>query len=254
MTTKKQMKLPMDILEQHLKYLKLPYIAEHHNEVVGRAAKQEWSHLKLLQTLMGGEAEYRKDRATQRRIRQARFPVIKTLDAFVWTWPKKINKLQVQNLFKLDFVKSKSNVIFLGGVGLGKTHLATALAHTACLSGITVLFTTAIDVINKLSAAQQAGDFQKELKKYLKPSLLVLDELGYLPIDKRGADLLFQVISHRYEQGSIIISTNRAFKNWPEIFNNDATLTSAILDRVLHHAETVVVEGKSYRMKDTIKA
>lgn len=254
MTNKKQMKLPMDILEQHLKYLKLPYIAEHHNEMMGRAAIQEWSHLKLLQTLMEGEAEYRKDRATQRRIRQARFPVIKTLDAFVWTWPKKINKLQVQNLFKLDFVKSKSNAIFLGGVGLGKTHLATALAHTACLSGITVLFTTAIDVINRLSAAQQAGDFQKELKKYLKPSLLVLDELGYLPIDKRGADLLFQVISHRYEQGSIIISTNRAFKNWPEIFNNDATLTSAILDRVLHHAETVVVEGKSYRMKDTIKA
>jgi DNA replication protein DnaC len=252
MTNKKRMKLPMDILEQYLKYLKLPYISEHHHEVIVRAAKQEWSHLKLLQTLIEGEAEYRKDRATQRRIRQARFPVIKTLDGFVWTWPKKINKLQVQNLFKLNFVKSKSNVIFLGGVGLGKTHLATALAHTACLNGVTVLFTTAIDVINGLSAAQQTGDFQKELKKYLKPSLLVLDELGYLPIDKHGADLLFQVISHRYEQGSIIISTNRAFKNWPEIFNNDATLTSAILDRVLHHAETVVVEGKSYRMKDTI--
>jgi DNA replication protein DnaC len=109
-------------------------------------------------------------------------------------------------------------------------------------------------VINGLSAAQQAGDFQKELKKYLKPSLLVLDELGYLPIDKRGADLLFQVISHRYEQGSTIISTNRAFKDWPEIFNNDATLTSAILDRVLHHAETVVIEGRSYRMKDAIEA
>ncbi|HHB77046.1 MAG TPA: hypothetical protein ENK84_10985 [Desulfobulbus sp.] len=121
------------------------------------------------------------------------------------------------------------------------------------MNGVTVLFTTAIDVINGLSAAQEAGNFQKELKKYLKPSLLVLDELGYLPIDKRGADLLFQVISHRYEQGSIIISTNRAFKDWPEIFNNDATLTSAILDRVLHHAETVVIEGKSYRMKDTVE-
>jgi DNA replication protein DnaC len=160
--------------------------------------------------------------------------------------------MQVQNLFKLDFIRSKSNVIFLGGVGLGKTHLSTALAHTACLNGVTVLFTTAIDVINKLSAAQESGNFQRELKKYLKPSLLVLDELGYLPIDKHGADLLFQVISNRYEQGSMIISTNRAFKDWPEIFNNDATLTSAILDRVLHHAETVVIEGKSYRMKDAV--
>jgi len=253
-TNKKQMKLPMDSLEKHLKYLKLPFIAEHYNEITGRAAKQEWSHIKLIQSLMEGEAEFRKDRATDRRIKQARFPVLKTLDGFVWTWPKKINRMQVQNLFKLDFVKSKSNVIFLGGVGLGKTHLSTALAHTACLSGVTVLFTTAIDVINRLSAAQEAGNFQRELKKYLKPSLLVLDELGYLPIDKRGADLLFQVISNRYEQGSMIISTNRAFKDWPEIFNNDATLTSAILDRVLHHAETVVIEGKSYRMKDAVEA
>ena len=119
MSNNKQMKLPLDNLEQHLKYLKLPYIAEHHNEVVGRAAKQEWSHLKLLHTLMEGEAGYRKDRATERRIRQAKFPVIKTLDGFSWTWPKKINRLQVLNLFKLGFVKSKSNVIFLGGVGLG---------------------------------------------------------------------------------------------------------------------------------------
>jgi DNA replication protein DnaC len=250
---KKQLKLPLNTLDEHLRYLKLPFIAEHYNEIAGRAARQEWSHLKLLQVLIEGETEFRKDKATQRRIKQARFPVIKTIDGFAWTWPKKINRMQVTNLFKLDFIKSKSNVIFLGGVGLGKTHLATALAHTACLKGVTVLFTTAIDVINGLSAAQEAGNFQRELKKYLKPSLLVLDELGYLPIDKRGADLLFQVISHRYEQGSIIISTNRAFKDWPEIFNNDATLTSAILDRVLHHAETVIIEGKSYRMKDTIE-
>lgn len=249
-----QMKLPLDSIAQHLKYLKLPFIGEHYTEMVCRAAKEEWSHLKLLETLVEGEAEFRQDRATQRRIRQAKFPVIKTLDGFLWTWPKKINKMQVQNLFKLNFVKSSSNVIFLGGVGLGKTHLATALAHTACLNGVSVLFTTAIDVINGLSAAQEAGRFQQELKKYLKPALLVLDELGYLPIDKHGADLIFQVISHRYERGSMVISTNRAYKNWPEIFNNDATLTSAILDRILHHAETIVIEGKSFRMRDVIES
>jgi len=103
------------------------------------------------------------------------------------------------------------------------------------------------------AAAQNADVFHRELKKYLKPSLLVLDELGYLPIDKTGADLLFQVISHRYDQGTLIITTNRAYKHWPEIFNNDSTLTSAILDRVLHHAETAVIEGKSYRMKDQVE-
>jgi DNA replication protein DnaC len=247
-----QLNLPLNPMDEQLKYLKLPFISQNYNEVAQKAAKEQWIHTKYLATLINGETEFRRDRATERRIRQARFPVIKTLDGFQWNWPKKINRLQVQNLFKLGFIQNKANVIFLGTVGLGKTHLATALAYTACLKGVPVLFTTAIDVINSLSAAQEAGRFQQELKKYIKPSLLVLDELGYLPIDKHGADLLFQVISHRYEQGSMIISTNRAFKHWPEIFNNDATLTSAILDRLLHHAETVVIEGKSFRMKDVI--
>jgi len=250
----KQLKLPLGGLDDHLKYLKLFCTAEQYAETATKAAKEEWSHIKYLTTLIEGEAEMRQDRATQRRIGQARFPVIKTLDQFIWSWPKKINRLQVQNLFKLDFVKKKVNVIFLSGVGLGKTHLTTALAYYACLKGFSVLFTTAIDVVNSLSAAQENGRFQQELKKYLKPSVLALDELGYLPIDKRGADLLFQVISHRYERGAIIISTNRAFKKWPEIFNNDATLTSAILDRLLHHAETVLIEGKSFRMKDVIES
>jgi DNA replication protein DnaC len=144
-------------------------------------------------------------------------------------------------------------VVFLGGVGLGKTHLATALGYQACLKGHTLLFTTAIDAVNNLLAAQTTGRLKQELKKYHQPSVLILDELGYLPIDKSGADLLFQIISQRYEQGSVIITTNRAFKDWPKIFNNDATLTSALLDRLLHHTETVIIEGKSYRMKDVIE-
>jgi DNA replication protein DnaC len=115
-----------------------------------------------------------------------------------------------------------------------------------------IIFTTAIEAINSLSAAQAAGRLRQELNRYTKPQLLILDELGYLPIDKTGADLLFQIFSNRYERGSMIITTNRAFKNWSEIFNNDATLTSAILDRLLHHAEPVVIEGKSFRMKERI--
>jgi DNA replication protein DnaC len=204
--------------------------------------------------LVEGEALDRQQRAIGRRIRQARFPVIKTLESFQWTWPRKINRLQVQNLFRLKFVEDKANVIILGGVGLGKTHLATALGYAACLKGHSVLFATAVDVINTLAAAQNAGRLKQELSKYLKPTLIILDEIGYLPIDKTGADLLFQIISKRYEQGSIILTSNRVFKKWPEIFNNDSTLTSALLDRLLHHAETVLIEGKSYRMKDQIES
>ncbi len=241
-----------DMLEQNLQYLKLPFMIDHHKNLANLAAQKQWTHLDYFEKLIEGEAHLRRDRSIQRRIRQARFPVIKTLDQFQWTWPKKINRLQIQNLFRMQLIKNKSNAIFLGGVGLGKTHIATALGYEACLQGNTVLFATAIDVINTLSAAQKQGRLKQELKKYTKSSLFILDELGYLPIDKKGADLLFQVISIRYEQGAMIVTSNRAFKDWAEIFNNDSTLTSAILDRLLHHAETVVIEGKSYRMKDRI--
>jgi len=192
------------------------------------------------------------DSAIRRRIGMARFPVLKTLEQFQWSWPAKINRMQVQHLFQLDFMVNKANGILLGGVGLGKTHLATALGYVACLRGHSVLFATTVDVINTLSAAQATGQLKAGLNKYLKPALLILDELGYLPIDKHGADLLFQVISGRYEKGSIVITSNRVYKEWPKIFNNDATLTSAILDRLLHHADTIVIEGKSYRMKERI--
>ena len=239
-------------LDEQLKYLKLPFIREHYQGLAVQATEKQLPHIDYLEKLADGEAAFRRDRSIQRRIRQARFPVIKTLDQFNWSWPKKLNRLQVKNLFRLQFIPDKANVIFLGGVGLGKSHLATALGYQACLEGHTVLFATAIDVINTLSAAQAAGRLKAELKKYTRPAVLILDELGFLPIDKAGADLLFQVISQRYEQGALVITSNRAFKDWPEIFNNDSTLTSAILDRLLHHAETVIIEGKSFRMKDSL--
>ena len=126
-------------------------------------------------------------------------------------------------------------------------------AYEGCLAGHTVFFTTAIDIVNGLAAAQATHRLKAELRKYLSPSIVVIDELGYLPIDKTGADLLFQVFSQRYETGSTIVTSNQAYKNWPKVFNNDATLTSAVLDRLLHHAETVVMEGRSYRMKDHLE-
>lgn len=239
-------------LEADLHLLGLPFMAEHHAPVASRAARDNWGHIDYLAKLAEGELHRRRDRATRRRVKNARFPVIKTLDQFSWNWPKNINRMAIQNLFRLQFLKEQVNIIFLGSVGLGKTHLASALGYAACLEGKSVLFSTAVDAINTLAAAQAANRLKAELKKYLSPSLLILDELGYLPIDKLGADLLFQIISQRYERGSIIITSNRAFKKWPEIFNNDSTLTSAILDRLLHHAETMLIEGKSYRMKDQV--
>jgi len=239
-------------LTQQLKPLYLSFIQEHYAALADQAARQQWTPLQYLARLIDGESQRRHQRHIARRLAAARFPVVKTLDQFNWTWPKKINQAQVQNLFRLAFIQEKASVVFIGGVGLGKTHLATALAHAACLQGHAVLFTTAVEAINTLSAAQAQCRLKAELKKFLAPSLLVVDELGYLPIDKTGADLLFQIISGRYEKGSTLITTNQIYKNWIRIFNNDATITSAVLDRLLHHAETVIIEGKSYRMKDTI--
>ena len=247
------MKHDHDQLLAWLLYLKLAYFREYHQSLAKEAAEKSWSHLDFLSRLAEGESLRRKDKATKRRIQAARFPFVRTLQQFNWSWPTKINRTQVQNLFRLSFLKDKGNVVFMGGVGLGKTHLATALAYEACLAGHTVLFTTAIDIINTLTAAQSTNRLKSELKKYLSPDILQVDELGYLPIDKTGADLLFQVFSQRYERGSTILTTNQAYKHWAKIFNNDATLTSAVLDRLLHHAETVRIEGKSYRMKDQIE-
>ena len=242
-----------DQLLNALDYLKLSFFREHYSSLAQEAAQKNWTQLDFLSRLVEGEALRRKDRATQRRVEAARCPLLKTLEQFNWSWPKKINRAQVQNLFRFAFLKDKANVIFLGSTGLGKTHLATALAYEACLAGHTVLFTTAIDIINGLAAAQATHRLKAELRKYLSPSIVLIDELGYLPIDKTGADLLFQVFSQRYETGSTIVTSNQAYKNWPKVFNNDATLTSAVLDRLLHHAETVVMEGRSYRMKDQIE-
>lgn len=246
------MKTKPSLLAEHLQYLKLKYVADQHAPLTAEAARQHWDYLEYLRRLIEGEYNDQHQRRVQARIKNARFPVLKTLEQFQWTWPKKINRLQVQNLFRLEFLAHQANVVFLGNVGVGKTHLATALGYAACLRAHSVLFAGAIEVINDLQAAQKNGGLKRTLKKYLRPQMLILDEVGYLPIDQKGADLLFQVISQRYERGSIVLTTNKPFKQWASIFNNDSTIASAVLDRLLHHAETIVIEGGSYRMKDQL--
>jgi DNA replication protein DnaC len=233
-----------------LAMLKMPFAREHFEPLALEATAQHWSHVGYFARLIEGEAAWREDRSIRRRVRLARFPLIKTLEQFDWNWPKKINRAQIQNLFRLAFVEDRVNIVFLGTVGVGKSHLGIALAHTACMRGYPVLFTTAIDIVNTLSAAQATGTLKRAMNRYLRPAIVLIDELGYLPIDKTGADLLFQIISGRYEHGSTIITSNRVYKRWAEIFNNDSTLTSALLDRLLHHAETILIEGPSYRGKD----
>lgn len=238
---------PADSLQDNLRTLRLPYLLEHAVSTAEEAARAGTGHLRFLEDLIAGEAALRHDRGVARRIAAARFPVLKTMTTWDWNWPKKLNRMQIEHLLRLDFLDAHENVIFAGPTGVGKTHLAVALCHAACLAGKSVLFTAAIDVVNRLSAAESARQLHREMRRYLTPNLLALDELGYLPLDKRGAELLFQVISKRYEAGSILITTNIAFKDWPQIFAGDATMTSALLDRLLHHAQPVLIEGDSYR-------
>lgn len=244
------MKSKTEDLTQILRRLSLSFAAQHYETMAQDAARDQLTHVDFLRRLAEGEDAARYERSVQRRIKRARLPVVKTLEQFNWSWPTKINRLQVQELFRLRFIEQNANAVFIGGVGLGKTHLAAALAHAACLQDVSTLFASAVDIVNTLSAAQATHNLPRTLKNYVSPRLLVIDELGYLPMDKRGADLLFQVISARYERGALIITTNAAYKQWPRVFNNDSTITSAILDRLIHHCETITIEGKSYRMKD----
>jgi DNA replication protein DnaC len=161
------------LLHQQLDYLKLPFLKAQYAELAQQAAQQPWTHVEYLGRLIDGQYQQRLQHTVQLRVKAARFPVLKTLEQFQWDWPKKINRLQVQHLFRLDFLSQKANVIFLGTVGLGKTHLATALGYAACLEGHSVLFANAINVINHLSAAQRKSTLRTELRKHLRPEILL---------------------------------------------------------------------------------
>ena len=222
--------------------------------VVQMAAEKNWAALKTIEHLLELELEARRQTQMLLRFKQSKLCETPTIDQFDFNFhsSRKNQKGKILQLLTLQFLSEKKDIILIGNPGVGKSFLAKIVAYAATQQGFKVLFTTAMDMINHLVAAEADHSLLKKLHHYACPQLLLIDELGFLPIDKAGADLLFQVISQRYEQGALVITSNRAFKDWPEIFNNDSTLTSAILDRLLHHAETVIIEGKSFRMKDSL--
>ncbi len=243
-----QAKNPIERLHENLRYLGLTKTDESIESLLDKATRRSIAPTDLLDQVIMDEAQAKFERQVRRRLKDAQIPVVKTLDGFEWDWPEKINRAQILSLLDLRFLDEKRNALLLGTAGLGKTRIATAIAHRACQAGRRVLFTTAVHLVNHLQVSLCDGGLIRRLRAYTRPELLVIDELGYLPIDKQGADLLFQVVSARYERGSIILTSNRAFKEWGQVFN-DNTIAAAVIDRLGHHSEVVLIEGKSYRMK-----
>jgi DNA replication protein DnaC len=237
-------------LDRDLTELKLPEIAKSYREVLDEAARKGSSMLEVLATLIGLEQTALQQRALQRRLREARLPKQKTLAEYDFNFPKRVSKGTILRLFDCDFIERHGCAVLIGPTGTGKSHLLTALGYTACERGYSLRYTRVVDMINHLTTAQINGLLGKALKVYVRPTLLLLDELGYLPIDKRGADLLFQVVAARYESGSIVLTTNRPFREWGALFDVDNTLATALIDRLMHHGEVILIQGDSYRMRD----
>ena len=237
-------------LDRDLADLKLPEIAKSYREVLDEAARKGSSFLEVLAILIGLEQAAREQRALERRLCKARLPKQKSLAEYDFQFPKRIPKAAIVRLFDCDFIEQHGCAVLIGPTGTGKSHLLTALGYTAVERGHSVRHTRVVDMLNHLTAAQLNGLLGKTLRTYVRPSLLLLDELGYLPIDKHGADLLFQVVAARYEVGSIVITTNRPFREWGQLFDVDNTLATALIDRLMHHGEGIVIQGDSFRMKD----
>lgn len=219
------------------------------------AAREQMSFADFLERLLGVEARARQERKVSTLMKLATMPAVKTLEQFDWSQAGGAPKAQIQELTHLAFVERAENVVLLGPSGVGKTHIALALAHRAVSAGYKVRFMTAADLMLQLAAARQQGRLKEYFNRaVLGPKLLVVDEIGFLPFGREEANLFFNVVAKRYERGSMVLTSNLPFTQWAGAFADDQTLTAAMLDRLLHHAHIVQITGESYRLKDKRKA
>ena len=243
----------LERLQQHCHRLRLYQVEQELTARLEQAAKRELSYADFLDELLALEVGSKTEKHHQMRITMARFPFQKTLESFDFKFQPSIDVKLMRELAGGRYMASGDNVLLLGPPGVGKTHLAVALGIKACEQGVGTLFITATALITTLGRALAEGRLEERLKVLTQPQLLIVDEIGYLPIDRQGANLFFQLVSRRYERGSIILTSNQSLGAWDEVFG-DAVIASAILDRLLHHSITVNIKGESFRLKEKLRA